>query len=1202
MPEVKDLVSLREFESVVRLDEFTPEDIVAGFVLTPQLEGQVKLLFDRLAAPRERNSFFVIGNYGSGKSHLLAFVDSLLEKPERAALIRQPAVRGLVEKCLDQGRFVPVAYTLPAARVPLARVFYDQVLKALSKTVSKDAIGTLSPDMYDHRERIQRILAALGEATLVVIFDELADFLAAKHDADLRHDLNFLRELGEISATHRVRFIAALQEDLLSPTHPRMATATAEVNRILDRYEKVIIPVENMRQVVADRLLEKDEAQKRKLRNVYQTLRRAFPYLNFSEADFVALYPVHPWVFEFYDQGIVRRITSRRSVLEFVRWGFQQIADQEAMTLVTLDYALTYALDDFRHHTEGVGYAEMHDRLIAEALPRLEHDFDRVLSSRAVKVLTLAGLAGREMTVEELAHALLVVKETLGEYNYDALEQALEELARKTTRYISFKGDGRARVYTLSPERTGPDVEGMIRQKILQLHDDDPRLVERVIAVILPRLLGLGSLDEPVRLDVDWLSRRVGRVGTVTLGKIAAEFKSLCHGPLPGGTDFALCLATPLMPAKEIDRALIDDERKLLWQPASPTPEERSLLKRDLAIRLLIDESNGDPPLQSLFKGKATEQADAVEQSVFTLYFQRGQAGNQRAAERDLTPFKGNVRGLLATLLEEPWKNTYPDHPVFGRKPSPAAINSLVRDFVAKRRVTSVTASLHDYLADIAQLVELAVERGGTIELSGEARYLQAIREYLEEKDAARQVFPLEELERRFRQSPYGLERDVLRLLLLSLLSLGQIVLIGRVPSKRYGPDQVTEALDGYKDVAFVQLSGLVENALAVARLLEALGAQRIEVKTPEDQRRAFNALREKVSHWQQIATTSLQDLPLTITGLEKLDAQQAVYEKTLQPIFDVVAQETTPKECLDGAVAAAPDLEAIRQAVSFLANLKALLDKRGDLSGWHSYLERTYDFPELHSSRQGLQERFDERLLDKKELADLGRDFEGWRERYTHIYVDEHNRQVGDLAPFDFLDRVLEGDDFRRLEQLAWLRLVAVYSADYVRHYIEDTIARRCQYDVAQVLRREPFCKCGFLQERTTGIDLNRARQEAEKMVSSSLHAYLEGLIREETTVRENLSHLGLADRERKAIETILVSRVWPSPEEITPELVEAINQAIKPLRFVSIGSKAFWERLPRDRALNWRELREAIDKALTQSQPEGVDEEHLRFMLVEE
>ena len=1201
MPEVKDLVSLREFESVVRLDEFTPEDIVAGFVLTPQLESQVKLLFDRLAAPRERNSFLIIGNYGSGKSHLLAFVDSLLEQPERVALIRQRAIREWVENCLGQRRFLPVAYTLPAERVPLSKVFYDQVLKAASRVVSKDAIGPLPPDMYDHREQIQRVLAALGDTTLVVIFDELADFLAAKHDADLRHDLNFLRELGEISATYRVRFIAALQEDLLSPTHPRMATLAAEINRILDRYEKVTIPGENMRQVVAERLMEKTESQRRDLASVYQSIRRSFPLLTFSESEFVSLYPVHPWVFEFYDQGIVRRIASRRSVIEFVRWGFRQVANQEATTLVTLDHALTYTLDDFRRHAEGVSYAEMHDRLLQEALPRLVHEADRILVNRAVKVLTLAALAGREMTVEEIAHALLIGEESLGEYNYDALEQALEELARKTTRFISFKGDGRTRVYTLSPERTGPDVEGMIRRKTLELKDDDPRLVDQVIAVALPRLLGLGSLEGAVRLDADWNSRRVGRVGTVILAKAAEEFTTLCHEPLPSGTDFILCIATPLIVAREMDRTLIDDERKLLWKPAAPTPEEQALLKRELAIRLLIEETNGDPPLQNQFKGKAAEQASDIEQMIFALYFQRGQVGNQRAAERDLTPFKGNIRGLLATLLEEPWRNTYPDHPVFGRKPSPAAINSLVRDFVAKRQVTSPGTSLRDYLADIAQPLDLPVEREGTIELNSESRYLRAVRKYLEEKDAARQVFALEDLEKDFRQGSYGLERDVLRLLLLSLLSLGQVVLISRAATKRYGPDHVLEALDGYRDLAHVQLSGLVENAPAVARLLDTLGAPRIEVKTPDDQRRAFEALREKTSHWQQITTASLDTLPLTITALRKLDSGQTAHSETLQTLFDVVAQETTPKECLDGAVAATPDLEAVRQAISFLTNLKVLLDKSGDLLWWHSYLERAHDFPELRSSRRELQERFDERLLSQEELADLGRDFEDWRERYTHAYVDEHNRLVGILAPFEALNRVLESDDFRRLEQLAGLQLTAVYNADYVRSYVGETIAKRCQREVTKTLHQKPFCECGFLKEGKMDLDLDKARREAGNMIQSSLQTYLDGILREEATVRENLSRLGLAERERKTIETILTNQAWPSPEEITTEVVEAINQAIEPLRFVSISSQELWGRLPRRRALTWQELRDALDKALAQSRPEGVDERHLRFTLME-
>ena len=77
------------------------------------------------------------------------------------------------------------------------------------------------------------------EQGLLVVVDELLDYLRTRKDQELILDLNFLREIGEICKDLRFRFIAGVQEAIFDS--PRFSFVADSIRRVKDRFEQILI-------------------------------------------------------------------------------------------------------------------------------------------------------------------------------------------------------------------------------------------------------------------------------------------------------------------------------------------------------------------------------------------------------------------------------------------------------------------------------------------------------------------------------------------------------------------------------------------------------------------------------------------------------------------------------------------------------------------------------------------------------------------------------------------------------------------------------------------------------------------------------------------------------------------------------------------------------------------------------------------------
>ena len=146
---------------------------------------------------------------------------------------------------------------------------------------------------------------------LLLVVDELLDYLRSRKQHDLILDLGFLREIGEVCKLIRFRFIAGLQESLFD--NPKFQFVAESLRRVKDRFDQVRIVRQDVAYVVSERLLTKNDQQKAKIRDHLQKFTPLYGGMAERLEEFVRLFPVHPTYLEVFE---AISVAEKREVLK----------------------------------------------------------------------------------------------------------------------------------------------------------------------------------------------------------------------------------------------------------------------------------------------------------------------------------------------------------------------------------------------------------------------------------------------------------------------------------------------------------------------------------------------------------------------------------------------------------------------------------------------------------------------------------------------------------------------------------------------------------------------------------------------------------------------------------------------------------------------------------------------------------------------
>lgn len=331
----RDLLQFDPIETVIQLREANDQrratDLARTYVISDHMADLLvnvviqQLQFDR---PADNRGIFIVGNYGTGKSHLMSLLSALAEYPEALTAVTHPQVKEAAAAI--SGRF----HVLRVEIGGVERSLRDSLLEELSNALADwGAPYTFPPadQVTNNKDIIIEALAGFQQQHpdhgVLLIVDELLDFLRSREERKLLLDLGFLRELGEVTELTPFRFIGGVQETLFD--NPRFAFVAEQLRRVRDRFEQIRIAREDIAYVVAQRLLRKNDKQ---LAWISDHLRQFAPlYDNLAERlpEFAQLFPIHPAYIDTFEQVTV---VEKRQVLKTLSQGMRDLLDQPVPT------------------------------------------------------------------------------------------------------------------------------------------------------------------------------------------------------------------------------------------------------------------------------------------------------------------------------------------------------------------------------------------------------------------------------------------------------------------------------------------------------------------------------------------------------------------------------------------------------------------------------------------------------------------------------------------------------------------------------------------------------------------------------------------------------------------------------------------------------------------------------------------------------
>ncbi len=724
-----DLIQFEPIESVVQLrdanEEIAARQLVKTYVISEEMaEKLVNLVIPQIQFDQpmmDNKGLLVVGNYGTGKSHLMSVISALAENGELSSYLNDKRVAGAAGKI--GGRFKVVRTELEGIKMSLR----DFVCGHLEEVFEQWGVEFKFPaheKTLSHKVLFEEMMAAFHsrfpEQGLLFVVDELLDYLNSRKDQELILDLNFLRVIGEVCKDLKFRFVAGVQEAIFDS--PRFSFVADSIRRVKDRFEQIHIARKDVKFVVAERLLKKTGEQQVKIREHLTPFAKFYGRMNECMDEFVRLFPVHP---DYIDTFELITAVEKREVLKTLSLAMKKLLDQN----VPDDRPGVIAYDSYwTNLRENPSFRTIPDiRAVIDCSQVLESRIQQAFTRPAYKPMALQLIhalsihrltkgdiyAAMGATAEELRDSLCLFQpgiEELGGDPADDLLSQVETVLREIHKTLSgqfISSNPSNRQYYLDLKKTD-DFDALIEKRAESL---DSSQLDRYYYEALKRVMECTDQTYVAgykiwQHELEWLERKAARQGYLFFG--APNERSTAVPP----RDFYVYFIQPF------DTPHFKDEKKpeeLFLRLTNTDEELRAALKSYAAALDLTSTASGHA--KSTYESKASSFLRDLVQwlqknmtTAFEVTYQgRSKSLTEWAKGKSIRELSGigsheriNFRDLVNTVagicLGANFQDQAPEYPFFsvlitGTNRAQAAQDAL-RAIAGQNRTRQATAVL----------------------------------------------------------------------------------------------------------------------------------------------------------------------------------------------------------------------------------------------------------------------------------------------------------------------------------------------------------------------------------------------------------------------------------------------------------------------------------------------------------------------------
>nr|WP_281494971.1 DUF6079 family protein [Marinobacter sp. S6332] len=1187
------MIKFEPLETVLQLraanDQKTAESMVKTYVISEEMaERLADVVIPQLqfSDPRDNKAVLVVGNYGTGKSHLMSVMSGVAEHSDLAQYISHPKVAEAAKKIA--GKFKVIRAEVSAASEMSLR---DIVTSILTKELSELGVNYIFPaadQVSNHKICFEDMMAEFHQSFpdhgLLFVVDELLDYLDSRNEQQVVQDLGFMREMAESCTELRFRYMAGVQEAIFD-SH-RFQFVSDRLRRVKDRFEQVFIARNDIKFVVAERLLHKTVDQQANIREYLTPFAKFYSNMNERMDEFVRLFPVHPDYIDTFERVSV---IEKRQILKSLSISMNKILKSD----VPKDYPGVIAYDSYwKELSSDASYRTLPDiRQVIDVSSILQERIERSLARPAYKnmarriidALALHRLTMNDIhasvgaTAHELRDTLCLYQSGIEDLGGDPAEDLLSQVEtvlreiHKTVsgQFISANPDNHQ--YYLDLKKTD-DFDAIIEQKAETL---SPDALNRAYHKALYNILECSDLPQTDYRnlwgnEIEWRERKTARMGWLFFG--TPRERSTAYPP----RDFYLYFIQPFDTPKAKDDKLPDevqfyltgydqDFKKYLEHYAAAqdlagtasghakiTYEAKSLQFQKQINRWLLEQMTTAFEIQ--YQGKRKALLEWVKGK--NLRDLAGLSAQERINFRDM------VNTVSGVLLETHFADIAPDYPKFS-----VLVTSKNREQYAKDAIRVIAGGSSTKQAT-AVLDALDLLDGDRLK-PADSKYTKSILDKLKQKPHG-QVLNRAEIIETVKGIDYlepetkRLESEWVAVLMASLIYSGDIVLA--VPGNKLDASKLSDMasmpvddLAAFKHIERPKdwnLPGLT----ALFELLDLAPALAIEISQGRDGSIALmqehvssavtrlvamiHSLRERMPFWGGMVLTESeaeqfkQELAQTKEFLESLQAFNTTgkLKNFKYSAEDVKAHQ----ECLNRLA----ELEKLKNLVAELTPLASYLSKAEAVlppeSEWTGKVKavRTDVIHQLDSPKERSSANFRHQVVGRLEQL---------KKEYIHIYSSLYAKCRLTLSEDKRKAELLRDN---RLDQLQALSTIDILRGSQLTEYRNNLASLKAAAPINSAdLQADPVP--GSIDFRPINEDLsvyaserlNTLEAELDQIVASWTKSLLDNL--RDPTTKESISLL--SDEDRAAIEGLNSAGLLP--DYVDEVLVKALRQVLRGL-----------------------------------------------------
>lgn len=326
-----DLIQFEPIESVIQLlDANRPDEakkLVSTYVISDDMAERIakqmipQLSFDEAV---DHKGVLVVGNYGTGKSHLMSVLSLVAEDATYVPMIRHP-------KVAEAAGVIAGKFKVHRIEISSQMSLRDIITQQLEVFLEKHGVSYSFPPadkVINNKAAFEEMMAAFADVHpnhgVLLVVDEFLEYLRSRKDHDLVLDLSFLREIGEVTKHLRFRFAAGVQEAIFDSS--RFQHVADSLRRVKDRFTQILLARQDVSFVVAERLLKKTADQQNKIRAYLTPFAKFYGSMNELMDEYVRLFPVHPDYIGTFERLV---FTEKRGALVTLRDQIQSILNDE---------------------------------------------------------------------------------------------------------------------------------------------------------------------------------------------------------------------------------------------------------------------------------------------------------------------------------------------------------------------------------------------------------------------------------------------------------------------------------------------------------------------------------------------------------------------------------------------------------------------------------------------------------------------------------------------------------------------------------------------------------------------------------------------------------------------------------------------------------------------------------------------------------